>query len=232
MAKSSENSTLEEILGQYQRSLRERANRSIHQLKSALREGDVTIGEDVLDPSFGTHVGNEDAGTAWRELQHSHAVNQLKALLRQQATEESEVSPRRRKMSPSRSPEHEETNMPTVHNLVPIINDQSQYIHHLEAEVKFCKEELSGMKNRVQVVVLENERLQQELKSQKEEEETMREQTLLDASGNVQNSWITPDVDSRVDEAARRSLSHGNANVINAACAGEAEKWKLELRTR
>uniref|UniRef100_A0A8D0S3H6 Serologically defined colon cancer antigen 8 n=1 Tax=Sus scrofa TaxID=9823 RepID=A0A8D0S3H6_PIG len=229
MAKSSENSTLEEILGQYQRSLRERANRSIHQLKSALREGDVTIGEDVLDPSFGTHVGNEDAGTAWRELQHSHAVNQLKALLRQQATEESEVSPRRRKMSPSRSPEHEETNMPTVHNLVPIINDQSQYIHHLEAEVKFCKEELSGMKNRVQVVVLENERLQQELKSQKEEEETMREQTLLDASGNVQNSWITPDVDSRVDEAARRSLSHGNANVINAACAGEAEKWKLEL---
>uniref|UniRef100_A0A8D0IY41 SHH signaling and ciliogenesis regulator SDCCAG8 n=1 Tax=Sus scrofa TaxID=9823 RepID=A0A8D0IY41_PIG len=229
MAKSSENSTLEEILGQYQRSLRERANRSIHQLKSALREGDVTIGEDVLDPSFGTHVGNEDAGTAWRELQHSHAVNQLKALLRQQATEESEVSPRRRKMSPSRSPEHEETNMPTVHNLVPIINDQSQYIHHLEAEVKFCKEELSGMKNRVQVVVLENERLQQELKSQKEEEETMREQTLMDASGNVQNSWITPDVDSRVDEASRRSLSHGNANVINAACAGEAEKWKLEL---
>ncbi|XP_047610866.1 serologically defined colon cancer antigen 8 isoform X2 [Phacochoerus africanus] len=229
MAKSPENSTLEEILGQYQRSLRERANRSIHQLKSALREGDVTIGEDVLDPSFGTHVGNEDAGTAWRELQHSHAVNQLKALLRQQATEESEVSPRRRKMSPSRSPEHEETNMPTVHNLVPIINDQSQYIHHLEAEVKFCKEELSGMKNRVQVVVLENERLQQELKSQKEEEETMREQTLLDASGNVQNSWITPDVDSRVDEAARRSLSHGNTNVINAACAGEAEKWKLEL---
>ena len=29
--------------------------------------------------------------------------------------------------------------MPTVHNLVPIINDQSQYIYHLEAEVKFWK---------------------------------------------------------------------------------------------
>lgn len=36
------------------------------------------------------------------------------------------------------------------------------------------------MKNRVQVVVLENERLQQELKSRGQEE--MREQTLLDAS--------------------------------------------------
>uniref|UniRef100_A0A2K6PEM7 SHH signaling and ciliosis regulator SDCCAG8 n=1 Tax=Rhinopithecus roxellana TaxID=61622 RepID=A0A2K6PEM7_RHIRO len=139
MAKSPENSTLEEILGQYQRSLRERASRSIHQLKCALKEGDVTIGEDAPNLSFSTSVGNEDARTAWPELQQSHAVNQLKDLLRRQADKESEVSPSRRKMSPLRSLEHEEANMPTMHNLVPIINDQSQYIHHLEAEVKFCK---------------------------------------------------------------------------------------------
>uniref|UniRef100_A0A8C2XXK2 Serologically defined colon cancer antigen 8 n=1 Tax=Capra hircus TaxID=9925 RepID=A0A8C2XXK2_CAPHI len=227
MAKSPENSTLEEILGQCQRSLRECANRSIHQLKCALREGDVTVGEDMLDPSFSTSVGNEDAGNAWCGLQHSRAVNQLKALLRQQASKESEVSLRRQEASPSRSSECEETNMPTVHNLVPIINDQSQYIYHLEAEVKFWKEELSGMKNRVQVVVLENERLQQELKSRGQEE--MREQTLLDASGNMQNSWITTDEDSRVDEAAKRSSSCGNADTIKVASAGEAEKWKLEL---
>ncbi|XP_068397785.1 serologically defined colon cancer antigen 8 isoform X5 [Eschrichtius robustus] len=228
MAKSPENSALEEILGQYQRSLRERASRSIHQLKHALREGDVTIGEDVMDPSFSTSVGNEDAGNAWRELQHSHAVNQLKALLCQQATKESEVSPRRRKLSPLKSSEYEETDMPALQDLVPIISDQSQYIHHLEAEVKFCKEELSGMKNRVQVIVLENERLQQELKSQRQEE-AMREQTLLDASGNIQNSWITTGEDSRVDEAAKRSFSNGNADIIKAASASEAEKWKLEL---
>ncbi|XP_073657573.1 serologically defined colon cancer antigen 8 isoform X3 [Tursiops truncatus] len=228
MAKSPENSALEEILGQYQRSLRERASRSIHQLKCALREGDVTIGEDVMDPSFSTSVGNEDAGNAWHELQHSHAVNQLKALLCQQATKESEVSPRRRKLSPLKSSEYEETDMPALHNFVPIISDQSQYIHHLEAEVKFCKEELSGMKNRVQVIVLENERLQQELKSQRQEE-AMREQTLLDASGNIQNSWITTGEDSRVDEAAKRSFSHGNADIIKAASTSEAEKWKLEL---
>ncbi|XP_074241516.1 serologically defined colon cancer antigen 8 isoform X3 [Saimiri boliviensis] len=42
-------------------------------------------------------------------------------------------------MSPLGSLELEETSMPTMCNLVPIINDQSQYIHHLEAEVKFCK---------------------------------------------------------------------------------------------
>uniref|UniRef100_A0A8C9AN25 SHH signaling and ciliosis regulator SDCCAG8 n=1 Tax=Prolemur simus TaxID=1328070 RepID=A0A8C9AN25_PROSS len=226
MANSPGNSTLEEILGQYQRSLRERANRSIHQLKGALREDDVTPEED---PSRTTGVGNEGPELAWHELQHSHAVNQLKALLRQQASKENEVSPsRRQKMSPVESSEYEETNKPTVHNLVPIINDQSQYIHHLEAEVKFCKEELSGMKNRVQVVVLENERLQQQLKSQIQEE-TMREQTLPDASGNMQNSWIITAEDSEVDEAAKKPFSHGNADIGKDASAGEAEKWKLEL---
>lgn len=187
------------------------------------------MGEDALDPSLSTSVGNEDTGTAWHELQHSHAVNQLKALLRQQETKESEVSPsRRRKTSPLRS--SEESSMPTVHNLVPIINDQSQYIHHLEAEVKFCKEELSGMKNRIQVVVLENESLQRQLKSQRQEE-AMREQTLLDASGNMQNSWITVGNDSGVDEAAKKPFSHGNADITEAASADEAEKWKLELET-
>nr|XP_020760686.1 serologically defined colon cancer antigen 8 isoform X10 [Odocoileus virginianus texanus] len=89
------------------------------------------------------------------------------------------------------------------------------------------QEELSGMKNRVQVVVLENERLQQELKSRGQEE--MREQTLLDESGNMQNSWITTGDDYRVDEAAKRSFSCGNANTVKVASAGEAEKWKLEL---
>ncbi|XP_006871215.1 PREDICTED: serologically defined colon cancer antigen 8, partial [Chrysochloris asiatica] len=225
MAKSPGNSALEEILGQYQRSLRERANRSIHQLKCALREGDFTVGEDVLEPSFSTSAGNEDTGTAWQELQHSHAVNQLKALLHEQAAKESEISPsRRRKMSPLSSLADEENNMPTLQNLVPIINDQSQYIHHLEAEVQFCKEELSGMKTRVQVVVLENDKLQQELKSQRGEM-TMREQTLLDASGNMQNSWITTGKGSGVDEAAKRPFPHGDTDLVKA----EAEKWKLEL---
>ncbi|XP_058286684.1 serologically defined colon cancer antigen 8 isoform X4 [Hylobates moloch] len=210
--------------------LAERAGRSIHQLKCALKEGDVTIGEDAPNLSFSTSVGNEDARTAWPELQQSHAVNQLKDLLRQQADKESEVSPsRRRKMSPLRSLEHEETNMPTMHDLVPIINDQSQYIHHLEAEVKFCKEELSGMKNKIQVVVLENERLQQKLKSQRQEE-TLREQTLLDASGNMQNSWITTGEDSGVGETSKRPFSHDNADIGKAASAGEQlELEKLKL---
>uniref|UniRef100_A0A674IVB6 Serologically defined colon cancer antigen 8 n=1 Tax=Terrapene triunguis TaxID=2587831 RepID=A0A674IVB6_9SAUR len=157
----------------------DRASKSIHQLKYALVEGDPTVGESevAFDQSS---TGNDESGeTAWQELQHSHAVNQLKALLQEQEGLESEVSPsRRRKMSPSVSADQ---SLPTLCDLVPIINDQSQYIHHLEAEVKFCKEELSGMKDRIQVVVLENEKLHEELKSLAVEQ-TLREQTLLDAS--------------------------------------------------
>ncbi|KAM6217409.1 LOW QUALITY PROTEIN: serologically defined colon cancer antigen 8 [Rhynchocyon petersi] len=227
MANSPGNSAPEEILGQYQRT-RERANRSIHQLKCALTECDGTTGEGVLDPPFSTSMENENTGAAWYEPQHSHAVNQLKVLLRQQIAKENEISPsRRRKMSPLNSSD-EENNIPTLHNLIPIINDQSQYIQHLEAEVKFCKEELSGMRNRIQVVVFENDRLQQELKSQRGEE-TMREQTLLDASENMQNAWITTDEDSIEGGAAKRSISHGYTARVEAASAVEAEKWKLEL---
>lgn len=36
-------------------------------------------------------------------------------------------------------PEAATGDLPALSDLVPIINDQSQYINHLEAEVKFCK---------------------------------------------------------------------------------------------
>ncbi|XP_025217616.1 serologically defined colon cancer antigen 8 isoform X4 [Theropithecus gelada] len=49
-------------------------------------------------------------------------------------------------------------------------------------------EELSGLKNKIQAIVLENESLQQELKSQRQEE-TLREQTLLDASEKLKLTY-------------------------------------------
>ena len=45
----------------------------------------------------------------------------------------------------------------------------------------------------------------------------------------MQNSWITTGEDSGVGEAAKRGFSHGDADVVVGASAGEAEKWKLEL---
>ncbi|XP_073904879.1 serologically defined colon cancer antigen 8 isoform X2 [Castor canadensis] len=188
MAKSPGNSTLEESLEQYQQSLRERANRSIHQLKCTLRECDVTVEEGALDPSFTVAADPDNTGLAWHELQHSHAVNQLKALLHQQASKENEISPsRRRKMS--------------------------------------ALEELSGMKNRVQVVVVENERLQQELRSQRQEE-AVRKHTLPDASGNMHNLWVKAGEGSGVEEAAKRPFPN---DIGKAVSAGWAEGYKVEL---
>ncbi|XP_074945488.1 serologically defined colon cancer antigen 8 isoform X1 [Phalacrocorax aristotelis] len=228
---------LEESLERYQRRLRERASESIHQLKYALEEGQVAKGkgkvgfeESSVDKgSDDVDRGNDDSGNAaWQELQHSHAVNQLKILLQHQERIESEVSPSRRKMSFYKPPEAAAGDLPAISDLIPIINDQSQYINHLEAEVKFCKEELSGMKDRVQVVVLENEELHQKLKFLTEEQ-LLREQTLLDASANTQNSWPVGGNDCSMRQPVTSSPAHNKDQAFVTAAVGEVEKWHAEL---
>ncbi|XP_064301868.1 serologically defined colon cancer antigen 8 isoform X2 [Phalacrocorax carbo] len=228
---------LEESLERYQRRLRERASESIHQLKYALEEGQFAKGkgEVAFEESSGdkgsddVDRGNDDSGNAaWQELQHSHAVNQLKILLQHQERIESEVSPSRKKMSFCKPPEAAAGDLPAISDLVPIINDQSQYINHLEAEVKFCKEELSGMKDRVQVVVLENEELHQKLKFLTEEQ-LLREQTLLDASANTQNSWPVGGNDCSMRQPVTSSPAHNKDQAFVTAAVGEVEKWHAEL---
>ncbi|XP_030045363.1 serologically defined colon cancer antigen 8 homolog, partial [Microcaecilia unicolor] len=190
-----------------------RANTSIQQLKDAIEQRNPKKKESSLEQSAiipSTEENNTDQ--AWGELQHSHAVNQLKALLREQEERENKASsPRRRKISPTRASKEADVNVHTLNDLVPIIHDQSQYIHHLEAEVKFCKDELSSMKQRIRVVVLENEELCEAMKS-RVLQETMREQTLLDGSASAQNSWIRAD-DSRTQQAVEQPQLH-NTNTL------------------
>ncbi|XP_051472171.1 serologically defined colon cancer antigen 8 isoform X2 [Apus apus] len=132
---------LEESLERYQRRLRERASESIHQLKYALEERQFAEGEGEVgfDQGFVDRGSDDSRNAAWQELQHSQAVNQLKILLQHQEQMESEVSPSRKKMSFCKLPEAATGDIPALSDLIPIINDQSQYINHLEAEVKFCK---------------------------------------------------------------------------------------------
>ncbi|NWH63660.1 SDCG8 protein, partial [Geococcyx californianus] len=214
----------------------ERASESIHQLKYALEEGQFAKGDgeaefDQSSVDKGTddvERGNADRGnTAWQERQHSHAVNQLKILLQHQENMESEASISKKKMSFCKSSEAATGDVPALSDLVPIINDQSQYINHLEAEVKFCKEELSGMKNRVQVVVLENEELHQKLKFLTAEH-MLREQTLLEASANTQNSWPVGGNDRSMHQPVTSSPRNKDQAFVTAA-VGEIEKWHIEL---
>ncbi|XP_064504746.1 serologically defined colon cancer antigen 8 isoform X2 [Pseudopipra pipra] len=223
---------LEESLERYQRRLRERATESIHQLKYALAKGEDDIGFDQSSVDEGTDDAdgeNDDCGNAARqELQHSHAVNQLKILLQHQERMESEVSPSRRKSSFCKPPEAVPGDSPALSDLIPIINDQSQYINHLETEVKFCKEELSGMKDRVQAVVLENEELHQKLKFLTAEY-TLKEQTLLDASADTQNSWPGGGKDFSMHHPVTSSPARNKDQAFVTAAAEGIEKWPVEL---
>ncbi|XP_035419965.1 serologically defined colon cancer antigen 8 isoform X2 [Cygnus atratus] len=224
-------------LERYQRRLRERANESIHQLKYALEERQFAEGkEEVGFDESSVDKGNDDVdrgnddgeNSAWQDLQHSHAANQLKILLQHQERMESEVSPSRRKMLFCNPPEAAAEDLPDLSDLVPIINDQSQYINHLEAEVKFCKEELSGMRDQVRVVVLENEDLHQKLKFLAAEH-TLREQTLLDASANTQNSWPVGGNDYTLHQSVTSSAADNKNPALVTASVGEIEKWHIEL---
>uniref|UniRef100_UPI0037E7AC27 serologically defined colon cancer antigen 8 homolog isoform X2 n=1 Tax=Semicossyphus pulcher TaxID=241346 RepID=UPI0037E7AC27 len=180
----------DEQLGAYHKELRQRANQSIQQLSSSLEQLRPD-GEEVEEPrgSDGRHffAMSEQERAAWSQKTQSEAVNQLKSLLLKQCKEiPSSLSPSK-KHSPSKRKEEEEeegrSSLPAFQDLVPMIHNQSEYIQHLEAEVKFCKEELQGLKQRIRVVVVENERLQSELKS-KAVDDSLKDYTIGNATVN------------------------------------------------
>uniref|UniRef100_A0A674H1L2 SHH signaling and ciliosis regulator SDCCAG8 n=1 Tax=Taeniopygia guttata TaxID=59729 RepID=A0A674H1L2_TAEGU len=207
------------------------ASESISQLKHALAKGDGTGFDQssVDEGSDNADRDNDDCGTvASQELQHSHAVNQLKILLQHQERMESEESPSRRKNSFHKPPEAVPADLPALSDLVPIITDQSQYIKHLEAEVKFYKEELCGVKDQEQAVLLENEELHQKLKFLTAEY-MLREQNLLDPSGNTQKSCPVGGKERSTHQPVTSSLAHNKDQAFVAAASGDKARWPVEL---
>ncbi|RLW07118.1 hypothetical protein DV515_00004322 [Chloebia gouldiae] len=209
----------------------ERASESISQLKHALAKGDGTGFDQfsVDEISDNADRENDDCGTAAsQELQHSNAVNQLKILLQHQERMESEESPSRRKNSFHKPPEAVPADSPALSDLVPIITDQSQYIKHLEAEVKFYKEELCGVKDQERAVLLENEELHQKLKFLTAEY-MLREQNLLDASANTQKSCPVGGKECSTHQPVTSSLAHNKDQAFVAAASGDKARWPVEL---
>ncbi|XP_040929995.1 serologically defined colon cancer antigen 8 homolog isoform X2 [Betta splendens] len=172
-----------EQLSDYQKELRQRAHQSIQHLSSTLeqlRADDEEVrGND--GSSFTTSA--EDDKAAWSHKTQSEAVNQLKSLLLKQHREISAPLSAFKKQSPAKAQQEERPSPPPFQDLVPMIHNQSEYIKHLEAEVKFCKEELQGMKQRITVVVVENEKLHSELKS-KAMVESLKDYTIRNSTVN------------------------------------------------
>ncbi|GAA6110495.1 serologically defined colon cancer antigen 8 homolog isoform X1 [Tachysurus ichikawai] len=199
----------DEEMGTYQKKLRERANRSIQQLSNMLVN--QSCDNEALDQSSGQHSSSESSR---QQTQQSEAVSQLRSLLQKQAKDLSSPSPSKRKPVPKKQEDGD--SLPEVQDLVPIIHNQSEYIQHLEAEVKFCKEELLGMKQRVRVVVVENEKLHEELKA-KMLEDTLKEYTLLDGTVHAETS---------VDKISSTPAAKPRRDFIQKT---DDKKWEKEL---
>ncbi|KAM4592160.1 serologically defined colon cancer antigen 8 homolog isoform 2-T2 [Odontesthes bonariensis] len=199
-----------EQLGAKQKELRQRANQSIQQLSSTLEPlspDDEDVGRS--DGSF-FRTAAEDDNAAWSQKTQSEAVNQLKSLLFRQCREIPAPFSASERPSPSKRGQQEDrSSLPAFQDLVPMVHNQSEYIQHLEAEVKFCKEELQGLKQRVRVVVVENEKLHSELKS-KAVNESLKDITLPNSS---------------VDDNSHMASNTGH-NVLQRA---EHNSWKNEL---
>uniref|UniRef100_A0A4W3K6Y7 Serologically defined colon cancer antigen 8 n=1 Tax=Callorhinchus milii TaxID=7868 RepID=A0A4W3K6Y7_CALMI len=245
--KASRDSDVDEALERYQRGLRERASRSIKQLKSTLKgpyhqesselAGDLLSAVEELEDSQTNTLsfpgkGRSHSEMAWQELQHSHAVNQLRALLRQQEMEEMESSPHKRRISPTRCPRDTDGSL-VVEDLVPILHDQSEYIQHLEAEVKLFKEDFTSIKQRVQVVVVENEKLREELKSR-----TVRHTLKNLSSASADSPVPCLEVQQSLNTMAvcqSTSPTKSQNQAISPLCpekeitADETKKWAMEL---
>ncbi|KAG7512309.1 serologically defined colon cancer antigen 8 isoform X1 [Solea senegalensis] len=172
----------------YRNELRQRANQSIQQLSSTLKQLNPDGGEveevGVSDGRFFSLIAEEDKAT-WNQKTHSEAVNQLKSLLLKQCKDiPASLSPSKKLSPPKRNDQQEgRSTLPVFQDLVPVIHNQSEYIQHLEAEVKLCKEELQELKQRVRVVVVENEKLQSDLKS-KSVNESLKDYTIHNSTVN------------------------------------------------
>ncbi|MGH0126821.1 UNVERIFIED_CONTAM: hypothetical protein FKN15_035162 [Acipenser sinensis] len=233
----------------------DRAGRSMTQLRSVLEE--QPSAEAALSPKKGPGMAHSspwvtggwregDLKMTWKELQHSHAdragrsMTQLRSVLEEQPSAEAALSPKKgpgmAHSSPWRPSEKRDADLPAVQDLVPIINSQSEYIQHLEAEVMFCKDELSGMKHRIRVVILENDNLQEELKL-KTVEDTLKDYTILDTSTNALESCLTGRTVPRAPDS--RQHSHRQQQQQQPPTAPrqplasngptEALKWQMEL---
>ncbi|XP_039995974.1 serologically defined colon cancer antigen 8 homolog isoform X2 [Xiphias gladius] len=224
-----------EQLGALQKELRQRANQSIQQLSSALEQLNPD-GEEVeevrgSDGSLFPTMAEEDKA-AWSQKTQSEAVNQLKSLLLKQCREiPAPLSPSK-KQSPSKRVQQEgRSSLPSFQDLVPMIHNQSDYIQHLEAEVKLCKEELQGLKQRIRVVVVENEKLQSELKS-KAVDESLKDYTIHNSTVNESmagNSHITANIGHSVLHRAEHTTWKNELEQLKVIYQAQVESLEAQV---
>uniref|UniRef100_A0A8C2WW88 SHH signaling and ciliogenesis regulator sdccag8 n=1 Tax=Cyclopterus lumpus TaxID=8103 RepID=A0A8C2WW88_CYCLU len=168
-------------------------------------------------------MAKEDKG-AWSQKTQSEAVNQLKSLLLKQGRDISSPLTPSKKQSPSKRVQQEgRSNLTAFQDLVPMIHNQSDYIQHLEAEVKLCKEELHEMKQRIRVVVVENERFHSDLKS-KAVDESLKEYTIHNSMCLKGTCIVLYSISQKECEEVKDRLRHREKQAADALRADGAPR--------
>ncbi|XP_071336290.1 serologically defined colon cancer antigen 8 homolog isoform X2 [Trachinotus anak] len=224
-----------EQLSAYLKELRQRANESIQQLSSALEhlnpDGEVVEEVRGSDGSLLSAMAEEDKA-AWSQKTESEAVNQLKSLLLKQRREIPALLSPSKTQSPSKRGQQEgRSSLPAFQDLVPMIHNQSEYIQHLEAEVNLCKEELQGLKQRIRVVVVENEKLQSELKS-KAVDESLKDYTIRNSTVNESmgaNSHITSNIGHSVLQRTENTTWKNELEQLKVIYQAQVESLEAQV---
>ncbi|XP_002735767.1 serologically defined colon cancer antigen 8 homolog [Saccoglossus kowalevskii] len=171
-----------EVLTEYQKHVRERANASLKELKSSLSSPTTTIPSDrqSTSPSPRLHLSHD----------YDNAVDRLRHLLKDQDGKSGQ-SPRSKMSFPIyehepnfRGPTHilpitGTGTLPSPSELLPLINNYISYIYQLEGKNRFIEEELKIFKMKMEEFVDENSRLHEQLKA-KVVEETLQHDSVED----------------------------------------------------
>nr|XP_022328885.1 serologically defined colon cancer antigen 8 homolog [Crassostrea virginica] len=142
----------------YQRSIRERANASLHELEEVLlgtssgrRRVETTKAKVQLQAAVHPRTLKWYEDNA-RPQKYKHAVSQLNALLSQ---ESQHPHPLRQT----------DSTVPSLEEAASVIQAQTSYCQQLEAENRYIKDELANLRAKMSEIIEENKRLHEELKT-------------------------------------------------------------------
>ncbi|XP_077991260.1 serologically defined colon cancer antigen 8 homolog [Glandiceps talaboti] len=166
-----------EVLSEYQRTIRGRANASLQDLKMSLNKSPPRKGRTLSSPSSSPVLRSYfSAGT-----DYNTAVDRLRMLIQEQDARHGKSEPTRPRVllpmfdmatasDAGRSPAVSmgggmvET-LPKASELLPLINNYISYIHQLEGKNRFIEDELKIIKLKMEEVIDDNTRLHEQLKT-------------------------------------------------------------------
>ncbi|XP_076099849.1 serologically defined colon cancer antigen 8 homolog [Mytilus galloprovincialis] len=150
--------TDEDAVENYHRSVRDRANVSLHELEDILQgtSHHTTLQsqakhqlESVLHPRTLKWYEENNRPTKYKD-----AASQLNQILGHEP----------QRLPPSGNP-GQRAGLPSSEELAVIVQTQTDYMYQLESENRYCKDELFAMRARLSELIEENKRLHEELKS-------------------------------------------------------------------